>query len=200
MPAKVVLATCNTHKVREIKEIFQEWDINFLDLNQWPDAPDIIEDGTTFGENAIKKATAIAQHTGLISLADDSGIEVDYLNGAPGIYSARFSGEKATDEENNNKLLVSLQDVPKEKRTARYRCVIAIATPLGEVKTAEGICEGLIATKPVGSNGFGYDPIFYYPPLTQTFGITAPQVKNKLSHRYYALMNIKALLLQMMGL
>ena len=199
MEAKVVLATRNQHKIREIRQIFFDTEIIFQDLNQWNNIPEIIEDGNSFKENATKKALVVAKHTGHTSLADDSGIELDYLDGAPGIYSARFAGETATDIENNEKLLCLLKDAEEEKRIARYRCVIAIATPAGHIETTEGICEGRIALSPEGMNGFGYDPIFYYPPLNQTFGVTDPELKNKLSHRYHALMNAKPILLNLLS-
>jgi XTP/dITP diphosphohydrolase len=132
-------------------------------------------------------------------LADDSGIEVDYLKGAPGIYSARFAGENATDEENNSELLKLLENVSFERRTARYRCVMAVATPLGIVQTAEGTCEGKIASASEGKNGFGYDPLFFYPPFGQTFGQTDPNEKNKVSHRYHALQKIRPILIKVLS-
>lgn len=197
--ADVVLATHNKHKIREIQEIFQGLPIQFISLKDFAHAPIIVEDGKSFQENAIKKAQGIAKWTGKICLADDSGIEVDYLRGAPGIYSARFSGENATDEDNNFKLVHALENVPFDQRKARYRCVMAIATPSGTIKTEEGTCEGVIVLTPKGKNGFGYDPLFYYPPLGVTFGELEPQLKNRLSHRYYALQKIKPVLLKIIS-
>jgi XTP/dITP diphosphohydrolase len=194
--ADVVLATLNQHKIKEIKEIFQDLPIQFISLKDFVHPPTIVEDGKSFQENAIKKAQGLAKWTGKNCLADDSGIEVDYLKGAPGIYSARFSGENATDEENNIKLLEALKHVPFDQRKARYRCVMAIATPAGIVKTEEGTCEGVIVLTPKGTNGFGYDPLFYYPSLGMTFGELEPHLKNKLSHRYYALQKIKPTLMK----
>lgn len=195
---EIVLATRNAHKVREIQEIFSGLPIQFISLAAFPQAPEVVEDGRSFQENAVKKASQIAAALGKICLADDSGIEVDALHGAPGIYSARFSGSNATDESNNQKLIKLLEKVPPALRTARYRCVMAAATPDGDVHTEEGVCEGQISLKPSGKNGFGYDPFFYYPPLKKTFGDTSPEIKNKLSHRYYALVKIKPVLLRLL--
>ena len=186
-PPEIILATTNRHKVCEIQEIFSDLSITFLSPEQFPKMPKIIEDGKTFEENAIKKASLVSQYTGKIALADDSGIAVDFLNGAPGIYSARFAGEEASDEENNSKLMTLLSQVPDEKRRAVYHCVVAVATPEGKCFTSEGICEGKIAIKPSGKQGFGYDPIFYYPPFQKTFGNTPPLDKNRVSHRFQAL-------------
>ncbi|MBI3265814.1 MAG: XTP/dITP diphosphatase [Chlamydiae bacterium] len=190
----IVLATKNLHKLREIQEIFQGLPFHFLSLAEFKDAPSVTEDGTSFEENAIKKAQSAASFTREISLADDSGLEVDALQEAPGIYSARFAGENATDEENNLKVLALLKNLPPEKRKARYRCVMALATPEKRVHITEGICEGLITKTPQGKNGFGYDPIFFYPPFGKTFGQTDPILKNKVSHRFQALENIKPFL------
>lgn len=191
---QVILATRNIHKVREICKIFEDLPIHFISLSEFPDSPLIEEDGHTFKENAIKKALNIAQVLGEICLADDSGIEVDHLHGAPGIYSARFAGENATDEENNRKLLQLLESVPFEKRRARYRCVMAVSTPKGKIQSTQGTCEGLIALESIGKNGFGYDPLFFYPPFQKTFGLTDPIEKNKVSHRYQALCDMKPFL------
>ncbi|MBI1883485.1 MAG: non-canonical purine NTP pyrophosphatase [Chlamydiae bacterium] len=144
----IVLATKNLHKLREIQEIFQGLPFHFLSLAEFKDAPSVTEDGTSFEENAIKKAQSAASFTREISLADDSGLEVDALQEAPGIYSARFAGENATDEENNLKVLALLKNLPPEKRKARYRCVMALATPEKRVHITEGICEGLITNSP----------------------------------------------------
>jgi len=191
---EVVLATRNAHKVREIQNIFSELPVRFLSLAAFPNAPEVVEDGRTFRENAVKKAFQISAYLQKICLADDSGLEVDALHGAPGVYSARFSGPNATDESNNQKLIKFLEKTEPSRRTARYRCVMALATPEGEVYSEEGICEGLISLKPSGKNGFGYDPFFYYPPLKKTFGDTSPEIKNKHSHRYSALLKIKPVL------
>lgn len=197
---EVVLATRNRYKISEIKEIFAGLPMRFLSLADVSGAPVIAEDGKSFEENAVKKALGIAQWSGKLALADDSGIEVEVLSNDPGIYSARFAGEKATDEENNQKLLDLLKIVPFEKRKARYRCVMAVATPDGATRTAEGTCEGFIAFEPMGENGFGYDPLFFYPPFGITFGQTEPDLKNKVSHRCHALQTIKPVLLELLKL
>lgn len=194
----VLIASKNSHKITEIKEIFVRLPINFITLSDLQNVPSIVEDGKSFKENAIKKAREICQWSGVTCLADDSGIEVDFLQGTPGIYSARFSGDHATDEDNNSKLMHLLKDTPFAFRTARYRCVMAVATPDGKIETSEGTCEGIIALEPRGVNGFGYDPIFFYPPLSHTFGEIEPDVKNKLSHRYQALIKIKPILLNIL--
>ena len=182
---QLVLATNNEGKVRELKELLG--DIEVLSLADFPELPEVVEDGSTFEENAAKKARLIAEQTNLVALADDSGLEVDYLGGQPGIYSARFAGEEKDDEKNNNKLLKLLLDVPESGRTARFRCVIAIATPGGKVYTTEGSCEGIIGFAPTGQDGFGYDPLFYVPEYNKTFAELDLDQKNIISHRGKAL-------------
>jgi len=191
---KIVLATGNQGKVRELKDILSDLDVEILSLQDFPEIGEIIEDGATFEENAVKKAKAVCEATGLTAVADDSGLEVDYLDGAPGIYSARFAGESKNDLDNNLKLLSMLEDVPDEKRTARFRCVIAISTPCGELYTAEGACDGVIGREMKGNKGFGYDPLFYLPEYGQTFAELPPEIKNKISHRGRALAKAKAVL------
>lgn len=164
----LTVATKNPGKLREIREILGS-EARLLSLADFPDVGDIVEDGRTFEANAIKKALAVASQTGHVSLADDSGLEVDALDGAPGVYSARFAGEKATDEQNNRKLLRLLEDVPDAQRTARFRCVIAVGAPDGSVQTAEGTAEGRILHSPRGTGGFGYDPLFLVSGLRRTF-------------------------------
>lgn len=193
---RLVLATNNRGKVRELKELLGAMEI--LSLADFQELPEVEEDGTTFAENAIKKARTIAALTDCIALADDSGLEVDYLNGQPGIYSARFAGTDKDDQANNHKLLQLLAGVPHQLRTARFRCVIAIATPLGEVYTAEGTCAGIIGTEPAGDDGFGYDPLFYIPNEGKTFAQLDLATKNKLSHRGQALIKAKQILKEMM--
>ena len=189
----LVVATKNPGKLREIREILGS-EVSVTSLADFPGVGDIVEDGTTFEANAEKKALAVAFHTGHVSLADDSGLEVDALNGAPGVYSARFAGEKATDEQNNRKLLRLLEETPPEKRTARFRCVIAIGVPDGSVQTAEGRAEGLILCSPRGTGGFGYDPLFLVPGIRRTFAELPPEEKNRLSHRGKALLSVFPLL------
>ena len=182
----VVVATKNPGKFREIREILGS-EIRLLSLADFPEVGDIVEDGRTFEANAIKKALSVALHTGRVSLADDSGLEVDALDGAPGVYSARFAGEEATDRQNNEKLLRLLEDTPDAERTARFRCVIAVGAPDGAVRTAEGAAEGRILRSPRGTGGFGYDPLFLASSVGRTFAELPPEEKNRLSHRGSAL-------------
>lgn len=185
----LVVATKNPGKLREIREILGS-EVRLLSLTDFPGVGDIAEDGRTFEANAIKKALAVANHTGHVSLADDSGLEVDALDGAPGVYSARFAGEEATDEQNNVKLLQLLEDIPDEQRTAHFRCVIAVCAPDGSVETAEGKAEGRILQCPRGTGGFGYDPLFLVSGLRRTFAELPPAEKNRLSHRGKALQSV----------
>lgn len=182
-PVELVLATHNKGKVRELAELLVGSGFKVLSLQDYPELPEVEEDGDTFEANAIKKARQIARATGKLALADDSGLEVDYLDGAPGVYSARFAGPARDDAENNRKLLRLLDGVPAAKRTARFCCVVAVATPDGRVKTARGTCEGIIGTEPAGDSGFGYDPLFYVPEYDQTFGQLDLSIKNRISHR-----------------
>ncbi len=162
-------------------------DIQVISLDAFPNAPEVIEDGDTFEANAIKKAREIAKYTGLPALADDSGLVVDALNGAPGVYSARYAGEYATDKANNDKLIENLRGIPENQRTAHFCCAMALATPDGRVQTAEAIWEGRILTTPRGANGFGYDPLFYVPTRNATSAELSSDEKNRLSHRGQAL-------------
>ncbi len=192
---KLLLATRNKGKIAEIKEILADFqEIELLSLADFPDLPKIEETGTTFKENAILKAKTIAKLTGHLTLADDSGLTVEYLNGAPGVYSARYAGENATDAENNTKLLKALEGVPWEKRKAAFVCVIALCSPQGECHTCEGRCEGIIALEPKGSYGFGYDPLFYVPAYGKTMAELGSEIKNQISHRAMALKALKPLL------
>jgi XTP/dITP diphosphohydrolase len=191
---KLVLATRNPGKVRELSQLLSPLGYEVLSLEHFPGVPEVVEDGATFRDNAVKKATAVARHTGQLALADDSGLEVDYLGGAPGVHSARFAGEGHDDRANNEKLLRLLAGVPPEKRTARFRCVVAVATPEGKVLTTEGTCEGIIAEEPRGEGGFGYDPLFYVPSCGKTFAELEPEVKNRISHRGRALALMREIL------
>ncbi|WP_027355730.1 XTP/dITP diphosphatase [Desulfofundulus thermocisternus] len=191
---KLVLATRNPGKVRELSQLLSPLGYEVLSLEHFPGVPEVVEDGATFRDNAVKKATAVARHTGQLALADDSGLEVDYLGGAPGVHSARFAGEGHDDRANNEKLLRLLAGVPPEKRTARFRCVVAVATPEGKVFTTEGTCEGVIAEEPRGEGGFGYDPLFYVPSCGKTFAELDPEVKNRISHRGRALALMREIL------
>ncbi|WP_334110527.1 XTP/dITP diphosphatase [Thermodesulfitimonas autotrophica] len=196
---RIVVATTNRGKLREIEEILAPLGLSVTSLAAYPGFPEIEEDGATFEENAIKKAQFTAAFTGETALADDSGLEVDYLGGAPGVRSARFAGEPKNDAANNAKLLRLLAGVPWEKRTARFRCVIAVATPDGAVATAEGTCEGFILTEPRGTGGFGYDPLFYFPEYGKTFAELPPEVKNQVSHRGRALAKLKEVLASLLA-
>ncbi|MCK9918263.1 XTP/dITP diphosphatase, partial [Microbacteriaceae bacterium K1510] len=164
------------------------WEV--VSVADFPEAPEVQENGTTFEQNAIKKAATIASVLGMTALADDSGLEVDALEGRPGVYSARYAGEQATDEENWRKLLAELHDVPMAKRTARFRCVLALIEPGKEPIVASGACEGIILREPAGTNGFGYDPVFFLPQRLCTMAQLDKQEKNKLSHRAVAMNNL----------
>lgn len=194
---KIVLATKNNHKIREIEALFDDMAIQFLSLKDFPNVPDIVEDADTFEGNALKKARAAAEWTKEVAMADDSGLQVDALNGEPGVYSSRYAGENAADKENNKKLLNEIKGIPFEKRGARYKCIIAVVFPSGEEKMAEGECKGFIAFEPKGKNGFGYDPIFYLPEYNKTMAELSPEEKNKISHRAKAICNIKKIFKKM---
>lgn len=192
---KQVLATRNLGKVRELTEMLNDCrGIEVLSLADFPDAPEVVEDGKTYEENAIKKATQIADYTGLPTLADDSGLEVDALDGAPGIHSARYAGEGASDAERVQKLLDALKDVPEPQRTARFQCTVAIVEPGGKSRVAVGVCEGQIIREPRGTHGFGYDPVFIPSGYNQTFAELGDEVKNQISHRAKAFAAVKELL------
>ena len=192
----LVLATQNHKKVEEIKALLADVPVRVLSLLDYPEIPDTPETGATFAENAEIKARAAAQATGHTALADDSGLEVDALGGEPGVYSNRFAGPGASDRDKYMRVLDLLRDVPDEKRTARFKATIAIASPEGEVKIVEGTCEGRIAREPKGTNGFGYDPIFYLPEIGKTMAELTPEEKNAISHRGKALRAAKNLLIQ----
>ncbi len=193
MKTKIILATRNQGKIREIQSMLDSNYFEIKSLSQYPEIPEVIEDGITFQENALKKATAIFEATGILSLADDSGLEVDYLDGKPGVFSSRFAGEEATDMDNNRKLLNLLNGVPRTKRTARFRCVMILKTPK-QTYSFDGTCEGIIIHEPRGKNGFGYDPLFYVPEYQQTFAELDSQIKNQISHRGIALRKVIELL------
>ncbi|MDD3345513.1 MAG: XTP/dITP diphosphatase [Candidatus Omnitrophica bacterium] len=184
---RLVVATRNKKKLFEIKDILKGINIKLLSLDSFTDAPCVRENGKTFQENAVKKATKLARFTGEICLGEDSGLCVDALDGAPGIYSARFSGRDKSDLKNNIKLLKLLKDTPFNKRKAYYVCAVALADKYGVLGVVEGRCSGLIAFEPKGSAGFGYDPLFYIPKYKKTFAQLGEKVKHKMSHRYHAL-------------
>ncbi|PKK84741.1 MAG: non-canonical purine NTP pyrophosphatase, RdgB/HAM1 family [candidate division Zixibacteria bacterium HGW-Zixibacteria-1] len=188
---QLVLATKNKDKIREIKHLLEELPVTIMTFEDFLDFPDIEETGETLEENAILKARGIAEFTGLAALADDSGLEVDALGGAPGVYSSRYAGPGCTYDDNNRKLLKELEGIPKENRTARFRTVIAIAWDENKVETVEGTVDGFIAGQKTGRDGFGYDPVFFSPPAGKTFAEMTLVEKNKVSHRGKAL--VKAL-------
>ncbi len=189
---KIVFATKNEGKVREITEMLGSTDITLLSLNHFEFLPEIIEDGNTYLENALKKAKIISEYTGEIVLADDSGLQVDFLGGEPGVYSARYAGEGATDEENNVKLLTKLKDVPREKRTASFFCSLVLYHPGGHYQSFEARWRGLIIDERRGTNGFGYDPIFLSPEWNKTAAELPADIKNTISHRGQAFAKLKS--------
>ena len=185
----LVIATRNTGKTSEIRDLLKGFPINIKNLDDFGPIPEVEEDGNTFDENAYKKASFAARILGLPALADDSGLLVEALGGAPGVHSARYAGENATDEQRRAKLLQEMEE--KTDRRAAFECVISIAVPTGPALTYEARCEGLITREPAGSNGFGYDPIFYYPPLKKTFAELTMQEKSHVSHRGKALRELR---------
>jgi XTP/dITP diphosphohydrolase len=191
---RLVIATRNPGKAREISRILSGLDYEVRSLADYPPTPEPEENAGTFVGNATIKALAAAEQTGELSLADDSGLAVDALDGAPGVYSSRFAGEGATDEERCRKLLDLMKHVPDEKRTARFIATIAIAEPGCLIDTVEDTCEGIIAREPKGENGFGYDPVFFVPKFSATMAELPPEVKNRISHRAKALEAAKAIL------
>jgi XTP/dITP diphosphohydrolase len=181
------LATRNPGKVREILDLLRDLPLRVYALDAFPQIQDLPEDGLTYTENAISKALTVARLTRRVTVADDSGIEIDALQGAPGPQSRRFLGEQATDTQRNTGILKLMADVSAPARTARYRAVVAVATAEGTVRTFEGTCEGELATAPRGAHGFGYDPIFVVPGYGKTMAQLPPEVKNRISHRARAL-------------
>jgi XTP/dITP diphosphohydrolase len=184
---EIVVASHNPGKVVELKQLLEDLPVRVYSLDDFPDAPEVKEDGETFQENALKKARAVFQTTGKITLADDSGLEVDTLQGAPGVQSARFGGRELTDHERNLKLLKMLKDVRDEERGATFQCCLAIVGPKGLEKVVSGSSRGTIIWEPRGGSGFGYDPIFLPCEYGHTFAELSPEVKNKISHRGKAL-------------
>lgn len=185
----MIFATGNKDKVREVKMMLEESgvDLELVTMKEAGIDVEIIEDGKTFEENAIIKAKTIMEASGEIAIADDSGLEVDYINKEPGVYSARYMGENTSYEEKNNNIIERVKDAVGDERSARFVCVIAVAFPDGEVLTTRGTIEGLISYEQRGTNGFGYDPIVYVPEYDMTTGEMEPQLKNSISHRGKAL-------------
>lgn len=194
---RLVLATRNPGKVREIAAIYDHLGIVWLSLADVPEIGEVAEEGATYAANAAAKARAVAAAAGLPALADDSGVEIDALGGAPGIHSARFLAERATDAERNARILHALDEVPAPRRTARYVAAVALALPDGSVRTFEGTCEGAILPTPRGSHGFGYDPIFLVPEFGKSMAQLPPATKNRISHRAQALTKAKPYLRQL---
>lgn len=192
---KIILATGNQHKKEEVQKILGEGDFQILTMKEAGMDLDIVEDGDSFEENAMIKARAVKEHTSAAVLADDSGLEVDALDGAPGIYSARYSGEDANDEKNNEKMLEEMKEVPLEKRGAQFVCVIAYIDEAGAEHVFRGECPGHIAYEPKGDGGFGYDPLFLVERLNKTYAQLTEEEKNELSHRAEALKKAKPVLL-----
>ena len=188
---KIIFATGNENKMKEIRQILGDMDVEILSMKQAGISADIVEDGKTFEENAVIKARAIAELTQEIVLADDSGLEIDYINKEPGIYSARYMGEDTSYHIKNQNLIERLKDAKEEERTARFVCAIAAAFPNGEVLTTIGTSEGRIAHEEKGENGFGYDPIFYVPEFGCTTAELSEAAKNEISHRGNALRAMK---------
>jgi XTP/dITP diphosphohydrolase len=180
---EIVLATRNRHKGEELAALLGDLGIRIRTLADFPNAPEVDEDGTTCEANAIKKAREIARATGVTAVADDTALDVDALGGRPGVFAARYAGEHATYDDNCRKLLQELAGVPRPKRTARFLTVAAIALPSGEVQVTRGILEGLITEEASGDRGFGYDPVFLVPALGKTLAELMPEEKNRISHR-----------------
>ncbi len=192
---EIVIATRNKGKFREIAEILSPLHLTFLSLRDFPDLPAVVEDGATFVENAAKKAIETARATGHPAIADDSGLVVDALGGRPGVLSARYAGEDATDMQRCEKLLQEMAGVPAGNRQAAFICAAAVASPEGQVRVVEGECRGVITRYPKGNYGFGYDPVFFVPDFGKTMAELPPDVKNRISHRARAFEKLRDILL-----
>ena len=193
---KIVFASRNEGKVKEIESMLKGTEIELVSLNSYTNLPEIVEDGISFLENALKKAKIISELTGETVLADDSGLQVDFLKGEPGIYSSRYAEEGATDKENNAKLLAQLKNIPARKRTASFQCVLVLYKKDGSYDSFHGKWSGQIIDEARGSNGFGYDPIFWVPELNKTAAELPAEIKNKVSHRGQAFAQLKNSLLE----
>src|SRR5262245_34580141 len=199
MHRELVLATRNRHKGAELAAILADLHIHLRTMDEFPDVPDVVEDGDTCEANAIKKARAVSEATGLLAVADDTGLEVDALGGRPGVYAARYAGPQATYEDNWRKLLGEMTAVPLSRRTARFVTVAALASPSQTVEVTTGRLEGLIAQKPAGARGFGYDPVFYVPEFGRTLAELSSEEKNRISHRAKAFAQVRDLLQNRVG-
>ena len=191
MKKTIIIATNNEGKAAEFKEIFNQHGYEVKTLRDFPEIPEIPETGSTFSENALQKANEISRRLNTIVLADDSGLEVDALDGRPGIYSARYADEHGNDGKNNEKLLKELKNVPEEKRTANFHCTLVLVGPEREPLFVEGEISGSILTEPQGTNGFGYDPLFYIPKLDRSMAELTSEEKNELSHRGIAIKKLE---------
>lgn len=191
---RLLVATTNPKKLVELKTLLEDLSVALCSLADLPDVSEVPEEGKDFQENAARKALGYAKQTGLLTLAEDSGLCCDALEGAPGVYSARFAGEGKIDRENNLKLLRLLEKVPDNCRGAHFVSAVAVAEPNRVIGVGEGEVHGVISKEIRGTNGFGYDPVFIYPPFGKTFGEVAPEIKNKVSHRAQALEKAKKLL------
>jgi XTP/dITP diphosphohydrolase len=196
---EVIVATQNRGKIREIKRGLKGLDLRIVSLNDFSGVPEVGEDGSSFVENALKKARFYSRYFGRPTLADDSGLEVNFLRGEPGIYSARYAGEGASTPENNRKLLKEMQGVPLSKRGARFRCVLAVVSPEGKEVVVEGSCRGRIGFKEVGKKGFGYDPLFVLPSYGKTMAELSIEEKNRISHRGKALRKLRKIIKTMIN-
>ncbi len=197
---RLVIGSRNKKKLVELQDLLSDLPLEVVNLTPWPDLPDVEETGTTFEENARLKATAYAKRTGDWVLAEDSGLVVPALKGRPGVYSARYAGTHGDDAANNARLLAELGPLPDERRAAYYVCVAALAAPDGEVRAiAEGRCNGIILRAARGSGGFGYDPLFMVPEFHQTFGELSLRVKQALSHRGRAVLQLRPELRKLLG-
>ncbi|MBU5459472.1 XTP/dITP diphosphatase [Anaerostipes sp. MSJ-23] len=194
MKPRLIFATGNEGKMREIRQILADSGYEILSMKEAGVDLDIVEDGTTFEENALIKAKAVMEATGELTLADDSGLEIDAFGGEPGVYSSRYLGEDTPYTEKNQVILDRMKDVPEEKRGARFVCVIAAVFPDGQTRTTRGTMEGIIGYESNGENGFGYDPIFYLPELKKYSAQLSSDEKNQLSHRGQALRKMKEVL------
>ena len=192
----IIIGTRNKDKLKEIKEILSDLQLNILSLYDFPNIPHIVEDGTTLEENAIIKAKKTFEATNIISIAEDTGLEIEYLGDIPGVFSARFAGQGCSYSDNNRKVLELLKDVPYDQRKAKFRCIIAIAFTENKIEVIEGRINGYIGFKECGNTGFGYDPIFVVPEYGKTFAELGPEIKNKISHRAKALEKLKKILLE----
>lgn len=196
---ELFLATRNEGKIREIEELLQGCEISLTSLKDYPDAPEVAENGEVYRDNALKKARFFTGWTGKLTVADDSGLEVDYLQGRPGVFSARYAGKGRDDRENSRKLLRELKGIPREKRGAVFRCVMVLVAPWGDEEVVEGECRGQIGFEERGEGGFGYDPIFVIPRYGKTVAELSIAEKNRLSHRGKALRKLKKILKRYVG-